>query len=473
MSSVEILPKNLDKTILKQPDGENLSYSELLERSSKMTRLLQDLGLGVGSKILIQADKNTDFIALYLASLLGGTTFIPINTSYTLEEISFLIKDSQPDLFICQSKKINQIEELTEVKVLSLDSDRTGTFQRQLENYSPNPSTVNIQKDDTAVILYTSGTTGKPKGAMLTYDNINSNLKDIQKIWGLNEDDTLLHSLPLFHIHGLIIALTTAIHSGATILNLPKFEVESVRNNLPQSTVFMGVPTMYHRLSQILSSEDTKSMRLFVSGSAPLSENDFQAFKKTGHTILERYGMTETGVNLSNPLIGERRSGTVGLPLPNVEVKIDGEEVGELLIKGPNVFSGYLNDTEKTKESFTNGWFKTGDLASKDADGYYKIVGRIKEVIITAGLNVYPAEVEATLNNIPGVEESAVIGTPDEDLGEKVTAFIVQRPGSNLDEHSIRKATWEYLAPYKRPSIIKIVNSLPRNAMGKVEKSKL
>jgi malonyl-CoA/methylmalonyl-CoA synthetase len=334
-------------------------------------------------------------------------------------------------------------------------------------------------------ILYTSGTTGRPKGATLTDLNLAATVEALHEAWGLGSDDVLLHALPLFHVHGLFIAACGALRAGSSMILLPCFDVDVVLEHLPESTVFMAVPTMYHRLvqSEKLRPGLCSGMRLFTSGSAPLSAQDFADFHQcTGHTIVERYGMTETGITISNPLNRERKPACIGFPLPRVEARIvDREtatdvargEVGEIWMRGPSVFQGYFGKAEQTAESFVDGWFLTGDLARQDEDGYFQIVGRARDMIISGGLNVYPAEIEQVLNAIDGVEESAVVGLPDPDLGERVTAAIVRKPASRVVEEAVIAAARQRLAPYKCPRGVVFVESLPRNAMGKVEKQQL
>jgi malonyl-CoA/methylmalonyl-CoA synthetase len=321
---------------------------------------------------------------------------------------------------------------------------------------------------------------------MLTHDNLISNTDALHSCWGWRQDDVLLHALPLFHVHGLFVAATAALGIGATMIFLPRFDPDLVVKYLPEATLFMGVPTMYHRLADDprITPELCGGVRLFVSGSAPLSVTDFNAFReRTGHTILERYGMTETGMNISNPLNGERKPGMIGFPLPRVEARlVDPEslvdvpegEVGEIWVRGPNVFAGYFHAPEKTAESFVDGWFRTGDLGRRDAEGYYEIVGRAKDLIITGGLNVYPAEIEQALGGLEGIEDVAVIGLPDPDWGEQVTAVIIRRPGAtSLTSESVMAAARSLFAPYKCPRRVEFVDALPRNAMGKVEKARL
>jgi malonyl-CoA/methylmalonyl-CoA synthetase len=371
------------------------------------------------------------------------------------------------------------------VESIAVDGE-SGSFQERLATTPAEPAPVALTPEATAAILYTSGTTGRPKGAMLTHANLAANADALHEAWGWSANDVLIHALPLFHVHGLFVALNGVLRAGASMIFLPRFDPDLVIDALPKATVFMGVPTMYHRLAEHprLTPDVCQQMRLFVSGSAPLSVPDFEAFRaRAGHTILERYGMTETGMNISNPLRGPRKPGSVGLPLSGVQVRLVNPEtgqdvpqgeVGEIWLRGANIFAGYFGAPEKTAESFAEGWFRTGDLALQDPDGYYMIVGRLKDMVISGGLNVYPAEVEAVLDAIPGVAESAVIGLPDADFGERVAAAIVRRAGaSDLTADAVIAEARARLAPYKCPKSVAFLDSLPRNAMGKVEKTRL
>ncbi|MBM2809242.1 MAG: AMP-dependent synthetase and ligase, partial [Chloroflexi bacterium] len=403
----------------------------------------------------------------------------------------YYLSDSHADAFICQPERLDAMQPLAKdlgvryVHSLSTDG-ASGSFQVLLASSAPSPAPVALGLHDVAAILYTSGTTGRPKGAVLTQQNLISNIDALHEAWGWRDDDLLVHALPLFHTHGLFVAVNGVLRAGASMVFLPRFDPDAVIEWLPRASVFMGVPTMYHRLAQDhrLTPDLCRSMRLFVSGSAPLSVHDFEGFRaRSGHAILERYGMTETTMNISNPLTGPRKPGTVGLPLPGVEVRLVDPEshvevpsgsAGEIWLRGPNVFAGYFERPDATAEAFSDGWFRTGDLAQQDADGYYAIVGRCKDLIITGGLNVYPAEVEAVLDAIGGVDESAVIGLPDPDLGEQVTAIIVRSQASQpLTGDVVKASARNRLASYKCPTRVEFVESLPRNAMGKVEKARL
>jgi len=464
-----------------------------MERSARMAAALEGLGLRAGSRVGVQVEKCEDFLMLYLGCLRAGTTLVPINPSCTEKEIGYYLRDSGSEIFLCAPEHLAQLEgparEAGARHVYSFALDgKSGSFQALAVQNPSNPDRLSATVEGAeplAAILYTSGTTGAPKGAMLTHDNLVANTDALHTSWGWRADDVLLHALPLFHVHGLFVAATTALGMGATMIFLPRFDPDLVVRYLPESTLFFGVPTMYHRLAAEprVTPELCRNIRLFVSGSAPLSVSDFNAFReRSGHTILERYGMTETGMNISNPLEGERKPGMIGFPLPGVDARlVDPEtgadmaegEVGEIWVRGRNVFAGYFHAPEKTAESFADGWFKTGDLGRRDPDGYYEIVGRAKDLIISGGLNVYPAEVEQALGIIEGVEDCAVIGLPDPDWGEQVAAVIIPRAGAKLTPEGITAAARALLAPYKCPRRVELVESLPRNAMGKVEKARL
>jgi malonyl-CoA/methylmalonyl-CoA synthetase len=483
-------PADLDRPVLEHPDGRRRSYGWLLERSACVARALQDLAVPVGGRVAVQADKTEDMLPVYLGCLRAGAALLPLNPAYTADEVAYYLSDSRASLLLCQPERLEELRDVAKragvaaIESLAVDG-ASGTFQRRIEAAPADPAPVRLTPEATAAILYTSGTTGRPKGAMLTHRNLAANADALHAAWGWDANDVLIHALPLFHIHGLFVALNGVLRAGASMIFLPRFDPELIIDALPRATVFMGVPTMYHRLAEHekLSVDLCHKMRLFVSGSAPLSVPDFVAFReRAGHTILERYGMTETGMNISNPLRGPRKPGSVGLPLPGVQVRlVDAEtnadvaqgEVGEIWLRGPNIFAGYFGAPEKTAESFTAGWFRTGDLAMQDPDGYYMIVGRLKDMVISGGLNVYPAEVETVLDAIAGVEESAVFGLPDADFGERVAAAIVRRAGATLTEEQVIAEARARLAPYKCPKTIAFLDTLPRNVMGKVEKTRL
>lgn len=482
-------PADPSKAALVIPSGGHISYGELERRSAQMAAALDELQIPVGSVVAVQADKCSDLVALYLAVLRSGRVFLPLNPTYTEEEVGYYLTDSLAALLVCQPERAVEMEAVARgsgtLHTLTLDAERTaGTLQKRADHQLEIGAATAPADGDPAVLLYTSGTTGKPKGALLTHRNVKAMIDGLHEAWAWTSSDVLLHALPLFHIHGLFVAATVALRSGATMILLPRFEVDAILEWLPKSTLFMGVPTMYHRLAQDsrLTPELCHDVRLFVSGSAALSVPDFQQFqRRTGRTILERYGMTETGMITSNALLGARKPGAVGVPLPGVQVRlVDVEtfgepsegEVGEIWVQGDNVFGGYLGRPEANAESFVDGWFRTGDLAYRDPDGYYFIVGRARDVVISGGLNVYPAEVENVLNAIVGVEESAVVGLPDEDLGERVTAVIVLAKPQLTADAVIAEAR-KHLAPYKCPRLVEFTDVLPRNAMGKVDKEQL
>ena len=417
--------------------------------------------------------------------------FHPLNTAYTATEVSYFIEDASPSLFICTSDTHAELEPIAKklgaLAVETLDADGSGSLTDSAKTLSAEPfEAVARGEDDLAAFLYTSGTTGRSKGAMLTHKNLWSNANTLKDYWSFSQNDVLIHALPIFHTHGLFVAINTTLAAGSSLIFMPSFNVDQVMDAMPDATVLMGVPTFYVRLlkHEALSRESVKNMRLFVSGSAPLlSETHVSWKEKTGTAILERYGMTETNMNTSNPYEGDRRSGTVGFPLPSVEVIITdpntGEtlptgEVGSIEVRGPNVFKGYWKMPEKTKEELRdNGFFITGDLGMIDEQGYVSIIGRSKDLIITGGYNVYPKEIEIVLDDLDGVVESAVIGLPHADFGEAVTAVIVAEPDAQLTEDIIKSSLSADIAKFKQPKQVFFVDELPRNTMGKVQKNVL
>ncbi|MDA7430606.1 AMP-binding protein [Primorskyibacter aestuariivivens] len=478
-----------DETFLREADGTVWSYKRFIQLTNQTANALQSMGIKPGQRVAVQVDKSPAALAIYTACIQSGLVFLPLNTAYTASEVEFFLEDSGARLFICRPDLRDQFRRNlggTGVCVETLSADGTGLFADRVANQSLVGPVCARNKRDLAVILYTSGTTGRSKGAMLTHENLLTNASTLAKLWKITDQDTLLHALPIFHIHGLFVAVNTVLVAGASMEYLPKFNLDDVFAALPKSTLFMGVPTFYTRLLQDerLSAESTDHMRLFVSGSAPLLADTFDRFQqRTGHIILERYGMTETNMIASNPYDGERRKGTVGLPLPGVEVQIvrdeDGQvcaanEVGQIHVRGPNVCAGYWKLEEKTKAEFTsNGYFRTGDLGCLDADGYLKLTGRAKDLIISGGYNIYPKEIEAVLDGCRGVKESAVIGIPDPDFGERVLAVIVEDETETFDEESTRAVISSGLAKFKHPKLYKTVSELPRNSMGKVQKKDL
>ncbi len=454
-----------------------------------MASLLTGMGLAPGDRVSVQVDKSPGNLWLFLGVLRAGLVYHPLNTAYTDEEMAFFLEDAAPSLLVCdpaREEALAKLCALTGVPHLhTLDAEGGGSLPEALagcaEHFDPAPR----DSGDLAALVYSSGTTGRPKGVMLSHGNLASNATVLVDLWGFSRDDCLLHALPVYHVHGLFVALGCVFMAGASMRWLPGFDTDEVLAQLPQSTSMMGVPTFYTRLLNrpTFDAAACAHMRLFVSGSAPLLPETFTAFEqRTGHTILERYGMTETGMNTSNPLKGARRAGTVGPSLPGVEVRVCGEngatlptgEVGDLQVRGPNVFIGYWNLPEKTAAEFTDdGFFMTGDKALIDAEGYVSIVGRSKDMVITGGLNVYPREIELLIDALPGVLESAVIGLPDADFGECVAAVVVGTGLAELSEEVVREAVGDSAARFKVPKRVFFVEELPRNAMGKVRKDLL
>jgi malonyl-CoA/methylmalonyl-CoA synthetase len=469
-------------------NGGRLIYADLDERCARLAGRLARLGVGPGDRVAAQVEKSVANLLLYLACLRLGAVYLPLNTAYTAGELDYFFGDAEPALIVCDPARRAEIAALggaAVAQLATLDAHGQGDLVEALDEEPPHTAIAPVADDDLAALLYTSGTTGRAKGAMLTHRNLASNALTLVEAWGFSEADVLLHVLPLYHVHGLFVACNTALLAGARLLFLPRFDATEALEALPRATVMMGVPTYYTRLlaQAGLSAARCGGVRLFVSGSAPLLEQtsrDFEA--RTGHLILERYGMTETGMNTSNPLHGERRPGTVGLPLPGIEVRVTDEagrvlgpdEVGVLEVCGPNVFKGYWRMPERTAEEFrADGFFITGDLARIGADGYVSIVGRAKDLIISGGLNVYPKEIESVIDDLEGVVESAVIGVPHPDFGEAVSAIVVPAVGAALDEAGVIAAVRARLASFKVPKRVWFAEGLPRNAMGKVQKNAL
>jgi malonyl-CoA/methylmalonyl-CoA synthetase len=476
------------RVAIETPDCEALTYADLDQRCARLAGRLARLGVRRGDRLAAQIEKSVTNALLYLACLRLGAVYLPLNTAYTLDELDYFFGDAEPALVVCDPARRAAIGALSGAsggRLASLDHQGRGDLIDGLDDEAPHGEIAAVADDDLAALLYTSGTTGRSKGAMLTHRNLASNALTLLEAWGFSENDVLLHVLPLYHVHGLFVAFNTVLLAGARLLFLPRFEAEQALAILPRATVMMGVPTYYTRLLALdgLSCQSCATMRLFISGSAPLLEDTFYQFEaRTGHRILERYGQTETGMNTSNPLHGERRPGTVGLPLPGIELRVADEtrrilgpdEVGVLEVRGPNVFKGYWRMPERTAEEFREGgYFITGDLARIGADGYVSIVGRAKDLIISGGLNVYPKEIESVIDDLPGVVESAVIGVPHPDFGEAVSAVVVPAPGATLDEAAVIAAVRARLAAFKVPKRVWFVPSLPRNTMGKVQKNAL
>jgi malonyl-CoA/methylmalonyl-CoA synthetase len=480
----------LDKMAMESPDGFSLTYGELFDRAGQAANALVALGVEPGDRVAVQIDKSPDVIALALACFRVGAALLPLNTAYTLAELDYFLADARPALVVCRPEALAEIRALAQTlglaAVESLGVGRDGTIAEKIAAAAPDFATIARASDDLAAILYTSGTTGRSKGAMLTHENLSSSALALVDIWRFTGDDVLIHGLPVFHMHGLFVATNVALLAGATMIFQPRFDADAIAAALPRATTLMGVPTFYTRLlaHEGVTRESTAHMRLFVSGSAPLLADTHEAWRaKTGHAILERYGMTETNMITSNPYEGDRIAGTVGFPLPGVSLRIaepgpgrrlpDGE-IGIIEVKGPNVFKGYWLMPEKTAEEFrADGFFITGDLGKIDERGYVHIVGRAKDLIISGGFNVYPKEIEAEIDALPGILESAVIGLPHPDFGEGVTAVVVSAKGAALTEEAVLQALEGRLAKYKLPKRVFFVEDLPRNAMGKVQKKAL
>lgn len=472
---------------LKLVDGGVISHNDFLTTAAQIAHVLQAHGLNPGDRVAVQVAKSPEALALYTACVQSGLVFVPLNTAYTVEELSYFVEDSGASLIVCDQRNEAALKTLANTlgaAVDTLNADGSGSLMNATETMSARFPTISRDADDLAALLYTSGTTGRSKGAMLTQKNLLSNAMTLVNEWRFTQTDTLLHALPIFHTHGLFVAINVMLASGGSMIFMPKFELDTIIEKLPTATSMMGVPTFYTRLlgDARFTRDLTKHMRLFVSGSAPLLAETHNRFEeRTGHRILERYGMTETNMNTSNPYEGERKAGTVGLPLPGVEVKITDAETGETLtqgevgqieVRGPNVFQGYWQMPEKTAaELREDGFFITGDLGLIDQDGYLQIVGRDKDLIISGGYNIYPKEIELVLDAQPGVLESAVIGVPHADFGETVLGLIVPVKGEKPDLEKIKEATVASLARFKHPRDLLIVNELPRNTMGKVQKN--
>jgi malonyl-CoA/methylmalonyl-CoA synthetase len=470
---------------LRVVDGNDWTYGELGELSARLASVLAEFEVSSGDRVLVQIDKSPEAVALYLACLRVGAAYVPINTAYTPAEVAYFLADALPRLFVCRPKDVETLKTITgEVAVLTLGLTADGSLMTRAVESSPSVEWVTPAGSDIAAILYTSGTTGRSKGAMLTQQNLLSNALTLLEYWGWQDDDVLLHALPVFHVHGLFVALHCAFLSGTPVLFLPGFNAEQVLQSLPDATVMMGVPTFYTRLLDhpAFTADVCRNVRLFISGSAPLTEQTFRAWEqRTGLKILERYGMSETAMITSNPLLGDRVAGTVGFALPGIEARIadetgrplDPEEVGIIEVRGPNVFKGYWQLPEKTAEEFRDdGFFVTGDMGRMDAEGRISIVGRAKDLVISGGYNVYPKEVEMLIDEIPGVVESAVIGVPHPDFGEGVVAVVVPRSGE-VRQAVVSAALEGQLARFKQPKHVINVSELPRNAMGKVQKNEL
>nr|WP_202109747.1 malonyl-CoA synthase [Bordetella sp. 02P26C-1] len=492
-------PEDRKQIALETPDL-LYTWEDVEQASACLANLLASLNLPEGSRVAVQVEKSPEALLLYLATLRAGLVYLPLNTAYREAEIAYFLKDAEPAVVVCSSKNLEWVSKVAEEAgtrhVFTLDEDRTGTLLSAAAQQPREFETVLREADDLAAILYTSGTTGRSKGAMLSHGNLASNAQVLHTYWGWRPDDVLLHMLPIFHVHGLFVASHGALLAGARMIWLPKLDVEQALRYLPRCTVMMGVPTYYVRLlaEERFNRDVCARMRLFISGSAPLLMETFNEFKaRTGHTILERYGMSETVMLTSNPYYpaaGERLGGTVGKALPGVHVRVVDDrdevlpvgEIGNVQVRGPNVFSGYWRMPEKTKEEFTtDGWFRTGDVgrfggesggAQVPAD-YLSIVGRSKDLIISGGYNVYPKEIELIIDEMPGVLESAVIGVAHPDFGEAVVAVVVPREGATIDTDAMQAELKTRIANFKVPKQLHVVDQLPRNTMGKVQKNVL
>jgi len=487
-------PADLDQTAIETADGDPLRYSwrDLDRATAMLANLFESLDLPAGSRIAVQTEKSVEALMLYLAVLRAGFVYLPLNTAYQAAEIEYFIGNAEPAVVVCAPKSFGWVSKIAfkagTRHVFTLGDDRTGSLLERASHHGDVHTPAERGSDDLAAILYTSGTTGRSKGAMLTHGNMLSNARTLKAYWGWQPGDVLVHALPIFHVHGLFVAIHGALLNGSRMIWLSRFDPKRVLDALPRATVFMGVPTLYVRLlaEPGLTRAACGTMRLFVAGSAPLLPETFNAWReRTGHTIVERYGMSETVMLTSNPYdpaAGERRAGTVGFPLPGVGLRVRDEqgrecpagEIGGIEVKGPNVFAGYWRMPEKTKEEFTaDGWFRTGDVGRIDERGYVCIVGRSKDLIISGGYNVYPAEIEGYINEMAGVAESAVVGVPHPDFGEAVVAVVVPKPGAQLQGSEIAAALKAKIANFKVPKLVELVQELPRNTMGKVQKNLL
>ncbi len=485
-------PHDLDAIAVETDDGLAYSWRDLDRASAMIANLLVALKLKEGARIAVQVEKSVEAMLLYLATLRAGYVFLPLNTAYQSAEIEYFVTNAEPEVVVCTSRNapwIGPIAQKAKTRhVFTLDDDRTGTLLEMAAQCSDEHRIAVKKPDDLAAILYTSGTTGRSKGAMLTHRNLLSNAEVLKDYWGWTHGDVLLHALPIFHVHGLFVAIHGALLNGSKMIWFARFDPKRVIARMPEATVFMGVPTLYVRMlaESTLTHKQCEDMRLFISGSAPLLIETFTEWQqRTGHTILERYGMSETIMLTSNPYTsvqGARRGGTVGFPLPGVSLRVRDDqgrecatdEIGNIEVSGPNVFAGYWRMPEKTKEEFTaDGYFRTGDVGKVDGLGYVTIVGRSKDLIISGGYNVYPAEIEGYLNELPGVAESALVGVPHPDFGEVGVAVVVPRSGATLDADAIVAELKGKLANFKIPKRCFVAEDLPRNTMGKVQKALL
>jgi malonyl-CoA/methylmalonyl-CoA synthetase len=490
-------PNDLDSIAVETDNGLHYSWRDLDRASAMMANLLLGLKLPTGSRVAVQVEKSVEAMMLYLATLRAGLVFLPLNTAYQSAEIEYFIHNAEPSVVVCSPKNFGWISKIAFTcgtqSVFTLGDDRSGSLLDRAAHCSDIHSCSRNNGGDLAAILYTSGTTGRSKGAMLSHGNMLSNAAMLKDYWGFQAGDVLIHALPIFHVHGLFVAIHGALINGSKVLWLNQFNPKAVIARMPRATVFMGVPTLYTRMlaEPTLTQDAAKHMRLFIAGSAPLLSGTHEAWEqRTGHKILERYGMSETVMLTSNPYAAdkrfsdqsERRAGTVGFPLPGISLRICNDqdielpmgEIGGIQVKGPNVFAGYWRMPEKTAEEFTaDKYFRTGDVGFSDERGYVRIVGRSKDLIISGGYNVYPAEIEGYINDLSGVAESALIGVPHPDFGEVGIALVIAKPGATLNAQAILATLKEKLANFKIPKRCEIVDELPRNTMGKVQKNLL
>ena len=490
-------PADLQRIAVETDQGLAYSWSDLERGSAMMANWIDSLQLPAASRIAVQVEKSVEMLMLYLASLRSGHIFLPLNPAYQLSEIAYFLTNAEPALVVCAPKQFSAVSKIAFQSgtqyVVTLDEQRGGSLLQRAAHHSDVHTPVHRQAEDIAAIIYTSGTTGRSKGAMLSHGNLLSNAQVLHAYWGWQSDDVLIHALPVFHVHGLFVAIHGALLSGSQMLWHSRFDPVRILNDMARATVLMGVPTFYNRLLALpaLNPASCASMRLFISGSAPMLVDTFERWQeRTGHTVLERYGMSETVMLTSNPCTSDERfggasqrmGGSVGFPLPGVSLRIVDDqglplacgEVGSIQVKGPNVFAGYWRMPEKNAQEFTaDGYFITGDMGRLDEQGYVRIVGRSKDLIISGGLNVYPAEIEDALNNLPGVAESAVVGLPHADFGEVGFAFVLAKAGVELQPQTLLIALKNQLANFKVPKHCHVVTELPRNAMGKVQKNAL
>jgi malonyl-CoA/methylmalonyl-CoA synthetase len=474
---------------IEQPDGRVWSYADLEAGSARLAHGLEAAGARPGDRVMVQVEKTPQAVLLYLACLRAGLVYLPLNSGYRQSEVEYFLADAEPRVVVSDpASPLAGLPALAQAgaRWFSLDERGEGGLMEQAHGRPTRFDAMPRDDDDLAAILYTSGTTGKPKGAMMSHRNLSSNALTLHRLWGFRPGDRLLHALPIFHTHGLFVAINTTLLNGTSMIFLPRFDAAEVVRLLPRATVMMGVPTYYGRLLATDGFDRAlcRNMRLFISGSAPLAGETFASFQaRTGHAILERYGMTETNMLTSNPLAGPRRAGSVGPPLPDVEVRIvdpagdplPAGSVGDIEVRGPNVFRGYWRNPEKTRAEFRgDGFFRTGDVGRFDADGYLSIVGRSKDLIISGGLNVYPKEVESILDEMDGIAESAVVGVEHPDFGEAVVAVVTPRTAAAPPAPAAVIAfARERLAAFKVPKAVFVIDQLPRNVMGKVEKNRL